>query len=217
MLCGLVGLRPQPIKAVSVVAAMACLLCFPVKASATAQQGTNGTELEVVQAQQLEIQLGQAWTGVEFQLRTDAGKYPDPIPVGEDGVLRVEIGGSENYLLTCLASQVEVPSPEDLEAVEETADPEATIAEGTEESETESAAATEESQDTTEGADEPESTIDVTDPDAEQGPAMIGNVPVAHVVIFVGGLVIAIALLVFMQMHQKNRQAADAEEDDDGI
>lgn len=210
-------MKTKIIKAVSVVAAMACLLCFPVKASATAQQGTNGTELEVVQAQQLEIQLGQAWTGVEFQLRTDAGKYPDPIPVGEDGVLRVEIGGSENYLLTCLASQVEVPSPEDLEAVEETADPEATIAEGTEESETESTAATEESQDTTEGADEPEVTIDVTDPDAEQGPAMIGDVPVAHVVIFVGGLVIAIALLVFMQMHQKNRQAADAEEDDDGI
>ena len=210
-------MKTKIIKAVSVVAAMACLLCFPVKASATAQQGTNGTELEVVQAQQLEIQLGQAWTGVEFQLRTDAGKYPDPIPVGEDGVLRVEIGGSENYLLTCLASQVEVPSPEDLEAVEETADPEATIAEGTEATEAETIEATEESQAATEGTDAPEVTVDVTDPDAQNEPAMIGNVPVAHVVIFVGGLVIAIALLVFMQMHQKIRQAADAEEDDDGI
>ena len=210
-------MKTKIIKAVSVVAAMACLLCFPVKASATAQQGTNGTELEVVQAQQLEIQLGQAWTGVEFQLRTDAGKYPDPIPVGEDGVLRVEIGGSENYLLTCLASQVEVPSPEDLEAVEETADPEATIAEGTEATEAETIEATEESQAATEGTDAPEVAVDVTDPEAQYEPAMIGNVPVAHVVIFVGGLVIAIALLVFMQMYQKNRQAADAEEDDDGI
>ena len=210
-------MKTKIIKAVSVVAAMACLLCFPVKASATAQQGTNGTELEVVQAQQLEIQLGQAWTGVEFQLRTDAGKYPDPSPVGEDGVLRVEIGGSENYLLTCLASQVEVPSPEDLEAVEETADPEATIAEGTEATEDETIEATEESQAATEGTDAPEVTVDVTDPEAQNEPAMIGNVPVAHVVIFVGGLVIAVALLVFMQMHQKNRQAADAEEDDDGI
>ena len=53
-------MKTKIIKAVSVVAAIACLLCFPVKASATAQQGTNGTELEVVQAQQLEIQLGQA-------------------------------------------------------------------------------------------------------------------------------------------------------------
>ena len=43
-------MKTKIIKAVSVVAAMACLLCFPVKASATAQQGTNGTELEVVQA-----------------------------------------------------------------------------------------------------------------------------------------------------------------------
>ena len=210
-------MKTKIIKAVSVVAAMACLLCFPVKASATAQQGTNGTELEVVQAQQLEMQLGQAWTGVEFQLRTDAGKYPDPIPVGEDGVLRVEIGGSENYLLTCLASQVEVPSPEDLEAVEETADSEATIAEGTEATEAETIEATEESQAVTEGTDAPEVTVDVTDPEAQNEPAMIGNVPVAHVVIFVCGLVIAIALLVFMQMYQKNRQAADAEEDDDGI
>ena len=132
-------------------------------------------------------------------------------------MLRVEIGGSENYLLTCLASQVEVPSPEDLEAVEETADPEATIAEGTEATEAETIEATEESQAVTEGTDAPEVTVDVTDPDAQNEPAMIGNVPVAHVVIFVGGLVIAIALLVFMQMHQKNRQAADAEEDDDGI
>ena len=73
-------MKTKIIKAVSVVAAMACLLCFPVKASATAQQGTNGTELEVVQAQQLEIQLGQAWTGVEFQLRTDAGNIRMPSP-----------------------------------------------------------------------------------------------------------------------------------------
>lgn len=208
-------MKNKIIKAVSVVAAMACLLCFPVKASATAQQGTNGTELEVVQAQQLEIQLGQTWSGVEFQLRTDAGKYPDPIPVGEDGVLRVEIGGSENYLLTCLASQVEVPSPEDLEAQDETVDPDTTTAEGIEETEIETTADTEESQDTTEGTDEPEVTINVTDLDEEQGPAMIGNVPVAHVVIFVGGLVIAIALLVFMQMHQKNRESNCSEEDDD--
>ena len=59
-------MKTKIIKAVSVVAAMACLLCFPVKASATAQQGTNGTELEVVQAQQLEIQLGQAWTVLSY-------------------------------------------------------------------------------------------------------------------------------------------------------
>ena len=33
-------------------------------------------------------------------------------------------------------------------------------------------------------------------------------------VIFVGGLVIAIALLVFMQMHHKNRESSDADDDE---
>ena len=208
-------MKTKIIKAVSVVAAMACLLCFPVKASATAQQGTNGTELEVVQAQQLEIQLGQAWTGVEFQLRTDAGKYPDAIPVGEDGVLRVEIGGSENYLLTCLASQVEVPTPEDIENTEETITEETGTA-ATEEVASDSTFSTENTSSATEEVDPTDPSVTI-EPEADAEIASIGGAPVPHVVIFVGGLVIAIALLVIIQMHQKNRQAADAEEDDDGV
>ena len=62
-----------------------------------AHADTDGTEIQVVQPERLEIQLGTAWAGVEFQLRTDSGLYPDPIPVGEDGVLRLEIGGSSSY------------------------------------------------------------------------------------------------------------------------
>lgn len=205
-------MKTKIIKAVSVVAAMACLLCFPVKASATAQQGTNGTELEVVQAQQLEIQLGQAWTGVEFQLRTDAGKYPDAIPVGEDGVLRVEIGGSENYLLTCLASQVEVPTPEDIENPEETITEETGTA-ATEEVASDSTVSTENTSSATEEVDPTDPSVTI-EPEADAEIATIGGVPVTHVVIFVGGLVIAIALLVFMQMHQKNREASDADDDE---
>ena len=98
--------------------------------------------------------------------------------------------------------------------MEETADPEATIAEGTDATEAVTTEATEESQAVTESTDAPEVTVDVTDPDAQNEPAMIGNVPVAHVVIFVGGLVIAIALLVFMQMHHKNRESSDADDDE---
>lgn len=206
-------MKTKMIKAVSLVAALACILCFPVKASATTQQGTDGTELEVVQAQQLEVQLGQAWTGVEFQLRTDAGKYPDPIPVGEDGVLRVEIGGSENYMLTCLASQVEIPTPEDIENPEETVTDEDGTA-TTEETAEESTAATEDTASATEeeaGSTEPSVTIE---PEADAEIATIGGIPVTHVVIFVGGLVIAIALLVFMQMHQKNRETSGADDDE---
>ena len=49
-----------------------------------AHADTDGTEIQVLQPERLEIQLGTAWAGVEFQLRTDSGLYPDPIPVGED-------------------------------------------------------------------------------------------------------------------------------------
>ena len=35
-------------------------------------QGTEGDELQIAEAQQLEIQLGTEWTGVEFVLKTDA-------------------------------------------------------------------------------------------------------------------------------------------------
>ena len=206
-------MKTKMIKAVSLIAALACILCFPVKASATAQQGTDGTELEVVQAQQLEIQLGQAWTGVEFQLRTDAGKYPDPIPVGEDGVLRVEIGGSESYLLTCLASQVEVPTPEDIENPEETAAEETGTA-ATEETAEESTSSTEDTSSATEEETDSTAPSVTIEPEADAENATIGGIPVTHVFIFVGGLVIAIALLVFMQMHQKNRETSDADDDE---
>ena len=54
---------------------------------------TDGTELQVVEPQKLEIQLGQSWAGVEFTLKTDAGMYPNAIPVDETGVLKLEIGG----------------------------------------------------------------------------------------------------------------------------
>ena len=80
-------------------------VCSPI-----AYADTDGTEIQVVQPEQLEIQLGPAWTGVEFQLQTDAGLYPEPISVGEDGILRLEIGGSSRYVLSCLSSPVQ-PAP----------------------------------------------------------------------------------------------------------
>ena len=205
-------MKKKFIKAVSLVAALACLLCFPVKASA-ASQGTNGTELEVVKAQTLQVQLGEAWAGVEFQLRTDAGKYPDPIPVGENGILELEIGGSENYILTCLASRVEIPEPSETEATQEDAAEETAAADETEATIDATDAATEGTEVTempTEDAEEP-----TVDADAEI--AKIGDVPVTHVIIFAGGLIIAVALLIFMHMHQKNRNNLDDSNDDEDI
>ena len=85
------------------------LMLFASVTTTFAAQGTNGDELHVVEAQQLEIQLGTEWAGVEFMLRTDAGIYPDVIPVDETGVLSLEIGGSKTYTLSCLQSSVAIP------------------------------------------------------------------------------------------------------------
>jgi len=97
-------------KCVALVLALMCILTFPIGVSAAAQ-GTNGDEMQVATPEKLEIHLGQEWAGVTFELTTDYGKYPDPIPVGEDGVLRLEIGGSSSYILSCLSSEAEAPAP----------------------------------------------------------------------------------------------------------
>ena len=94
-------------KIFSMVFAILILCCSMT--TAFAAQGTDGDELHVVEAQQLEIQLGTEWAGVEFMLRTDAGVYPGVIPVDETGVLSLEIGGSKTYILSCLQSSVAIP------------------------------------------------------------------------------------------------------------
>ena len=191
-------------KAVALVFAMACLLCFPVPASA-ASQGTDGTELEVIQPQNLEIQLGEAWAGVEFELKTDAGMYPGVIIVGEDGVLRLEIGGSENYILSCLNSSVEIPIPGETAPAEEGTEP---AADPTEE------VAPSEEVDPTEmtgeaGTDPTEKMPEETDEGS------VAAIPVKHIVLFVGGLVLAIGALVGIHFYQKrNGNENNTDEDD---
>ncbi len=193
-------------KAACLLAAMVSILSFPVKASATAQ-GTSGTELNVVQAQKVEIQLGTNWTGVEFEMKTDAGMYPDTIPVGEDGILRFEVGGSESYILTCLNSDVAVPSPEDqVEIVTDITDPTATTGEA-ETDPSQETAVPDSTGETAEMSDPAESTapIDVTE-DAEP-------IPVVYIVITAVGILLAVGALVYFFMNKKNDQA-DYDDDD---
>ena len=188
-------------KAVALVLAMVCIFCFPVPASATAQ-GTDGTEMEVIQPQNLEIQLGESWAGVEFELKTDAGMYPGVITVGEDGVLRLEIGGSENYILSCLNSSVEIPEPgETVPADVETAPEEQT---GTEASEDVEASA-----DPSEGTGAAE-----TEPSEDEEQGTVAGIPVMHMALFGGGLVVAIGALVGIHFYQK-RSGSGRESDDD--
>ena len=188
-------------KAVALVLAMVCLLCFPVPASA-ASQGTDGTELEVIQPQNLEIQLGESWAGVEFELKTDAGMYPGVIIVGEDGVLRLKIGGSENYILSCLNSSVDIPIPGETAPAEEVTEP---VADPSEET------------DTTSETEEAETVPSESLPEETQE-RTLGGIPVKHLVLFGGGLILAIGALVGINFYQKRSgKSAGSEEDDDEI
>ena len=54
---------------------------------------TDGTEPKITQQpDQLVLQLGTRWAGVEFELRTDAGIFPVPVVVDEYGYSSKEIG-----------------------------------------------------------------------------------------------------------------------------
>ena len=193
-------------KVVALVLAMVCIFCFPVPASATAQ-GTDGTEMEVIQPQNLEIQLGESWAGVEFELKTDAGMYPGVITVGEDGVLRLEIGGSENYILSCVNSTVEAPIPGETAPMEEgTVSEEAPTEEGVP---SEPSGPTEA---TGEADAEPTETLPA---DTDEG--TVAGIPVKHIVLFAGGLNLAVGALVGIHLYQKRSGNSNNSDDDDDV
>lgn len=90
---------------------MALLVALSLCPAALAD--TDGTEPKITnQPDQLVLQLGVRWAGVEFELRTDAGVFPVPVVVDELGVLRMDLGGSTTYTLSCLESTVPIPDPE---------------------------------------------------------------------------------------------------------
>lgn len=81
--------------------------------STAAFADTDGTEPKIVQQpDQLVLQLGTRWAGVEFELRTDAGIFPAPVVVDENGVLTMDLGGSTTYTLSCIHSTAPIPDPE---------------------------------------------------------------------------------------------------------
>ena len=109
--------------------------CALISGPVLAAQGTDGTELKAVEAQTLTIRLGPEWAGVQFHLKTDVGVYPGTVAVGEDGVLRMEIGGSDVYELSILEDTIPVHEENQAEPQTETAQAEAeTAADETEES-----------------------------------------------------------------------------------
>ena len=88
---------------------LALLFVFHLLHSPPAFADTDGSEIQVVSPSYLEVQLGPAFAGTEFQFRTDTGIYPGLIQVGGDGVLRLEIGGSSHYILSCVSTGMTTP------------------------------------------------------------------------------------------------------------
>ena len=174
-------MKSKTIKSILLCVAMLCILCFPVQVLAETKQGTTGDELQLMEAEKLEIQLGTEWAGVEFQLKTDAGLYPGTVNVGQDGVLRMEIGGSKSYILTCMNSAVKVPEPTQAPATTEP---------NTEQNNSE------------------------TDT-AEEGNATVAGIPVLHIVLFAGGMTVAIGALIAMSVVKRRREDDAVYEDED--
>lgn len=48
------------------------------------------------------IELGSDWAGRNFILKTDVGEFPGTIKADENGVLKTELGGSKNYILSAI-------------------------------------------------------------------------------------------------------------------
>ena len=174
-------MKTKTIKSIILCIAMLCIFCFPVQVSAEPQQGTTGDELQLMEAEKLEIQLGTEWAGVEFQLKPDAGLYPGTVKVGQDGVLRMEIGGSKSYILTCMNSAVEVPEVTQAPATTET---------------------------------DSEQNNSETDT-AEEGGATVAGIPVLHIVLFAGGMVVAIGALIAMHVVKRRRENEPVYDEDD--
>lgn len=178
-------------------------------------QGTDGTEMQVFKAEQLEIQLGKEWSGREFQLKTDSGLYPGIITVGEDGVLRTELGGSSRYILTCMLTGNpdaggETPVAEGSMTKERT---DALPADG----ETESGFGEDASGETGTGMQQKEPA------DTSTGPAVkerddgqtVSGIPIKHLVLFSVGMAAAVGGLIAIHIVQKRRKEQDDYDEED--
>ena len=73
---------------------------------------TDGIEFQITsQPDELILNLGPEWAGLEFQLRTDAGVYPAPIVVDQSGFLKMDLGGSKTYILSNIGLNSTTPYP----------------------------------------------------------------------------------------------------------
>ena len=205
----------KSLAAFALAGALAATLGSGILASAE-NQGTDGTEIQVMEAERLEVQLGKEWASRGFQLKTDAGLYPGTITVGDDGVLRTELGGSKHYILTCMLTD----NPDDTEQN----DTEQALATGndldvadamTQEGERES-----QSEESTSGETKVQQTVSA---DTSTGTAVKGEgaentvagIPIKHLVLFSVGMAAAVGGLAAIHIAQKRREDQDDYDEED--
>ena len=179
------------------LALLCCILMCTGVVYATGDD-TDGTELQVAQPVILEVQLGPRWAGVEFQLKTDVGLYPGTIAVGQDGILRTELGNSGSYVLSCLTLNAAVPAPGDIPSPDVTQ----------QEQNTQTTGSAENADAASQNAQEQES-----------GRPTVGGIPVMHIILFGGGLLLASGALVAMRFIRNRRPSErspyDPDDEDD--
>ena len=205
----------KSLAAFALAGALAATLGTGISVSAE-NQGTDGTEMQVMEAEQLEVQLGKEWAGREFQLKTDAGLYPGTITVGDDGVLRTELGGSTHYILTCMLTD----NPDDTEQNDteqalatgndlDAAD--AMTQEGERESQSEESAPDETKVQQTASAD----TSTGTAVKGESVGNTVAGIPIKHLVLFSVGMAAAVGGLAAIHIAQKRREDQDDYDEED--
>lgn len=181
------------------------VLCVLTLTAVPVRADTDGTELHLMEASQLEIQLGPDWSGVEFQLKTDAGLYPGTIAVGEDGILRLEIGGSSSYLLTCLDPENDVETrgiSDEKDDMEELMPQESSISGESDVSEE----GTQEVLPQT-GTEDTEESPAHQDPDTQSN--TVAGIPVMHLALFGGGLLLSVGALLAIRVLSRRRDEQD--------
>lgn len=148
---------------------------------------TDGTEPKITQQpDQLILQLGARWAGVEFELRTDAGIFPAPVVVDASGVLRMDLGGSTTYTLSCMESTVPIPDPSQPTSTGE-----------------------EPAQDQQEPSDTKQPPASPTPEQSRQ------SIPTMHLVLFLVALAAGIGCLVAFFLSKRRRRMEESEWDED--
>ena|GEM_PF-263688 len=210
----------KPLKK-SMVWIMALAVCFCAAFLSTPAvfADTNGTELQVTdQPEKLVIQLGTAWAGVEFELKTDAGLYPQPVVVSAEGVLSMELGGSKTYTLSAMNSPNSAPDPDAATSAppqdETSPSPDGSQQPSTPSSDSEQVDNPEQ-QDNSEQTDTQDDNSQSGD---EQDNNLIKGIPNMHLFMFAGGLIACIAGLVVMWVvkRRKSNRYDDSDDYDDG-